>query len=65
MTDMEKLKHLLKHWIEHNNAHVRTYTEWAEKMDKPGKEDLFNILKNIVDESEKLGKLFEKALNII
>ena len=26
MTEPEKLKHLLKHWIEHNDAHVKTLT---------------------------------------
>lgn len=65
MTDLEKLKHLLKHWMEHNNAHVKTYTEWAEKADALDKKDVSDILKQIVEESEKLNELFKKAEDVI
>ena len=34
MTELEKIKHLLKHWMEHNDAHVKTYSEWAEKAER-------------------------------
>ncbi len=34
MTELEKLKHLLEHWIEHNEAHVKTYHEWAVRLDR-------------------------------
>lgn len=30
--DIEKLKHLIEHWIEHNNEHIAKYREWAEKI---------------------------------
>lgn len=65
MTDLEKLKHLLKHWMEHNNAHVKTYTEWAEKADALDRKDVSDILKQIVEESEKLNELFKKAEDAI
>ena len=39
MTELEKLKHLLQHWMEHNNAHVKTYTEWAEKAEALERKD--------------------------
>lgn len=62
MTDLEKLRHLLKHWIEHNNAHVNTYDEWARKTEVMGKQELSEILKQITRESKKLNDLFWKAL---
>ncbi|MBE8539291.1 hypothetical protein [Geoglobus acetivorans] len=31
--EIEKLKHLLQHWIDHNNEHVSKYLEWAEKIE--------------------------------
>lgn len=65
MTDLEKLKHLLEHWIEHNEAHVRTYNEWVLKAESLGKKELSAVLKRITEESKKLEGLFEKALKKI
>jgi hypothetical protein len=65
MTDIEKLKHLLKHWIEHNDAHVKTYSEWASKTESMGEKDLSNLLNQVVDESRKLDDLLKKAMEII
>ncbi len=65
MTDLEKLKHLLEHWKEHNEAHVKTYNEWALKAVSLGEEELSNILKQIAEESKKLNGLFIKALKSI
>ena len=65
MTELEKLKHLLEHWIEHNDAHVRTYEEWAEKADTLGRPDLARVLGQIADETGKLDDLLKKAIKII
>ena len=32
MNDLEKLKHLIGHWIEHEREHARAYEEWARKI---------------------------------
>ena len=65
MTDLEKLKHLLKHWIEHNDAHIKTYSEWASRTDSLGENELSDILNKIVEESKRLNALFSKASEII
>ncbi len=65
MTEMEKLKHLLEHWIDHNESHVKNYEEWALKMDNSGENKLSEILKQIAEESKKLEGLFKKAIEII
>ncbi len=65
MNELEKLRHLLEHWIEHNDAHVQTYTEWADKADSMGKHELSLIIKDIADNSKKLDELFKKAIAII
>lgn len=62
---MEKLKHLLEHWMEHNEAHVKTYSEWASKVDAIGENEIAGILRQIVDESRKLNDLFKKANGIL
>lgn len=65
MTELQKLKHLLEHWAEHNDAHINTYSEWASKAESLGKNELAGILHNIVEESRKLNDLFSKAQKII
>ncbi|MBI5409701.1 MAG: hypothetical protein HZA14_10085 [Nitrospirae bacterium] len=61
MTDLEKLKHLLEHWMEHNEAHVQTYGEWASKADSLGKGEIAVLLRQVIDESNKLKALLKKA----
>ena len=65
MTELEKLKHLLQHWIEHNDAHVINYNEWASKVDALGEKELADILNRISDESKRLNDLFNQALQSI
>ena len=74
MTELEKLKHLLEHWIEHNEAHVKTYDEWAarlaelpelERSDAEKIRELSDILRQIADDSRGLDALFKKAQGIV
>lgn len=65
MTDLEKLKHLLGHWMEHNDAHVKTYGEWVDKAEAIGRKDIAELLAQITDDSRKLNGLFKKAIDII
>jgi hypothetical protein len=63
MNEIEKLEHLLSHWVDHNRDHVNTYNEWAGKAAALGKNDLSVILKRIAEESNKLEELFREALD--
>jgi len=65
MTELEKLKHLLGHWIEHNKAHIKTYNDWSSKAESLGEEELSAILRRIAEESEKLGGLLKTAIESI
>ncbi|GBE06579.1 hypothetical protein BMS3Abin10_02236 [bacterium BMS3Abin10] len=65
MTELEKLKHLLQHWMEHNEAHVKTYSEWASKAESLGEKELADILEQIAAETKKQEELFLRASKII
>ncbi len=65
MDDLEKLKHLLEHWAEHNKDHAKTYLDWSEKADASGKKELARILKEIADETERLEGLFIRARSLL
>jgi|YelNatPaOPRAMG01_1025707.scaffolds.fasta_scaffold166897_1 hypothetical protein len=32
MNDLEKVKHLIGHWIEHEREHAMNFEEWAERI---------------------------------
>lgn len=57
----DKLKILLDHWMDHNHEHAETYTQWAEKMKNAGESDIAETLGEIASETEKIGRLFERA----
>ncbi len=65
MTELEKLKHLIEHWIEHNDAHVKSYNEWADRAESMGEGLLSDVLREIAIKSKKLEELFKKALSSI
>ncbi len=49
--DAAKLKHLLEHWIEHNDSHSQSFKEWAAKVQAAGYEEL---AKDILLANEKM-----------
>ncbi|MGE5894894.1 MAG: hypothetical protein ACM34I_12630 [bacterium] len=59
MDDIEKLRHLVSHWQEHNQEHARTYREWADRMEKAGEVGAGDILLRIADKAEELEKDFK------
>ncbi|GAB4422946.1 MAG: hypothetical protein OHK0032_18220 [Thermodesulfovibrionales bacterium] len=65
MDEFEKLKRLLNHWMEHNNEHAETYREWAEKASSLGNEELSKTLHRLNQDTKRLNKLFEEAIQQI
>lgn len=60
-SEIEKLRILIGHWIEHNHEHAGTYSQWAEKAEAAGNTDLSQILLEIAAETERMNALFDKA----
>ncbi len=65
MEELDKLRHLLEHWIEHNEEHVKTYLQWAERADAHKQEELAEVLRQIASETKKLEELFKKAKGVM
>ena len=59
--DMEKLRILIEHWVEHNHGHAETYVQWAEKAGNAGIAGLAEMLKEIAEATLKIDALFAKA----
>jgi hypothetical protein len=60
MDELEKLRVLLPHWIEHNGEHAEEFREWAERAG-PAKEVLLDAAQLVEDANirlqEALGQL--------
>lgn len=45
MDDLDKLRVMLPHWIEHNSGHGGEFLQWAGIMEAAGKPDIAELLK--------------------
>jgi len=53
---------LLEHWIKHNENHVQTYHEWAQKAAALGMHDVRARIEEAVDLTLAASRRFEEAL---
>ncbi len=59
--DMEKLKILLGHWIEHNKEHSKEFQEWAEKAKTSGGMEVHNSIVEAIDKMREVSEYLSKA----
>lgn len=59
MNEVEKLRVLIPHWIEHNTEHADEFRSWAEKVDEYD-EELFEAAEAIEEANRVLDELLEK-----
>ena len=52
MNDIEKLRLLLPHWLEHNAEHANEFRTWAERARSAGEEHLAGHLEAAVEKME-------------
>jgi hypothetical protein len=64
MTDVQKLRVLLPHWIEHNAEHAAEFREWAERASAAGQEgpaaDILLAAEELGWANEQLAAALEK-----
>lgn len=65
MDELEKLKRLLHHWMEHNKEHAQLYRDWSEKVLSLGNIELSKITDRLYHETMSLNRLFEEAIKKI
>ncbi len=57
----ERLLHLLTHWVEHNEAHLNTYREWAARAEGEGLETAAAGLKEAIQSVEAANRSLRRA----
>jgi hypothetical protein len=65
MTDLEKLRVLLLHWINHNQEHIAEFDRWANKLCKDSDNiQVKEALKKTISASEQVTKELRHALDL-
>lgn len=59
--DKAKLEHLMEHWIEHNHSHSKSFSEWAEKIEAAGYEDIAADIRKAAQKMDECSVLLENA----
>jgi rubrerythrin len=63
--DTAKIKHLLGHWIEHNESHSQSFEEWAEKIKTSGYKELAEEILQANKKMKECSDLLRSASNKI
>ena len=63
MTDLEKLRIMLPHWIEHNKSHSGEFKKWMEIVKDSGDPEIAGVLEEASAGLEIAGKALTKALD--
>lgn len=57
----EKISRLLDHWVQHNDDHVRSYREWAEKARSHGLAETAAALDKAAETTAAVTDAFREA----
>jgi hypothetical protein len=63
MTDAEKLKTLLEHWIEHNTAHREEFERWAQRARGAGLGEVSREVEAAAGELREANEHLRKAMS--
>lgn len=62
MSEVEKLRVLLPHWMEHNDGHEAECVKWSEIARREGKESVADFIDDAVRAMREANTLLGKAL---
>ena len=62
MTEIEKLRVLLPHWMEHNEEHAAEFERWAETAAQAGHEDAANLIRLAAEQMAEANTTLQAAL---
>ena len=61
-TDLDKLRILLSHWVEHNRNHSEEFLEWVKRCEGSASDDVVLHLRSAGEEMEKVRDHLRAAL---
>jgi rubrerythrin len=65
MTEVEKVRVLLPHLIEHNHSHEKEFAKWATVLASNGQQEAAALMNEAIDHLQKAAQGLEAALTRI
>ena len=65
MDSIEKLRVLLKHWIDHNGGHVAEFDKWRTTMIEEDRESMAKALSTAITQMDEVSATLQAALDEI
>ncbi len=62
-TELEKLRILLPHWIEHSHSHQEEFKKWAAVAKDEGKADVSDLIEIAIAAMTEANSALEKSLD--
>ena len=62
VSDKEKLRILLSHWMEHNSGHAEEFKEWAQKAERVGQAGVYDDIMQAARQMNKANEFLLAAL---
>ena len=62
MTELEKLRVMLPHWIEHNRSHVKEFKKWAEIIGNEGEAEIAAFIEKAISGLTEADQVLTQAL---
>ncbi len=60
--DSDKLAHLVRHWIEHNDGHRESYLEWRQKLSEDDLPVTRASLEKVAELTTRMNEALHQAL---
>jgi hypothetical protein len=65
MTEIEKLRALLPHWIEHNRDHAVDFGRWADTAEQAGHQAAADLIRQAMQGVQQANDDLAKALDAL
>ena len=65
MTEIEKLRALLPHWIEHNRDHAGEFGRWAGTAEEAGHQAAADLIRQAMQSVQQANDELEQALDAL
>lgn len=63
MENKDKLRVLLKHWIEHNSGHVEEFAKWQKNMQEEHDTAIAGALTQAMEQMDRVSDILQGALD--
>jgi hypothetical protein len=62
VNDIEKLRVVLPHWLEHNQEHATEFVQWADKASAAGQETVAREIRRAAEAMQQANDALQTAL---